>query len=224
MLAADHDNIYEHAINTPTKIIRPKPLKSMFDMYTSDLPHLLIWIDLETTGLDPKWDEILEIGCIATDITLNHKLKVNSTFHEIIEWHRTSKSLDPIVQEMHTVNGLFNECKEANKSEFIVDMLFTDWLIDLQQATEATLLIQAGATPHFDREFIRLHFPTAFEVLDYHLIDVSTLLYMARNWFGYQVDQPTSVHRAIPDVIRAINLARAFYPMARLPFTKEVLE
>lgn len=67
---------------------------------TTDKPTRLLWMDVETTGLDTQHDRILEIGLIVTDDNL---IPLDEGFHSII---RYSGETSEFITAMHTPNGL----------------------------------------------------------------------------------------------------------------------
>lgn len=70
----------------------------------------LIWLDLETTGLDPKKERILEVGVRIT----NEQLNVLASFSEVLSCPReVLLDMDPFVWGMHTKNGLLPEVLQA---------------------------------------------------------------------------------------------------------------
>lgn len=68
---------------------------------------MLAWIDLETTGLDPAVDKVLEVACVVTD----------DNFVEVARWSAVTNAardvayheLRAVVQAMHRDNGLWME-------------------------------------------------------------------------------------------------------------------
>lgn len=69
-----------------------------------DKPVRLLWVDTETTGLDPHKDPILEIGMIATGPDLK---PVDDGFHTTVHWDGKPSEF---IQGMHGPNGLLAEC------------------------------------------------------------------------------------------------------------------
>jgi oligoribonuclease len=68
----------------------------------------LVFLDLKTTGLDEKNDNILEVGVVITDAHLNELADRNW----IVDCGPTTKVLleaNEVTKEMHTKNGLINE-------------------------------------------------------------------------------------------------------------------
>lgn len=69
---------------------------------------MIVWLDLETTGLDPKKHSILEIAMIATDDNFN---QIDDPFTAVIQpLHlRGYEVADKYVLDMHTKSGLWAE-------------------------------------------------------------------------------------------------------------------
>lgn len=69
---------------------------------------MIVWCDLETTGLDPKKGSILEIALVATDDDLN---VVGEPFTSVVQpLHlRGYEVADKYVLDMHTKSGLWAE-------------------------------------------------------------------------------------------------------------------
>ena len=153
-----------------------------------------LWLDLETTGLDPELDHPLEIGVIL------------ATEDEVLwerEWvfHNSGFYLTPEIQEMHTANGLLEECTRSILSTEIVDEM-------LAQMVPAKAH-PAGRNVAFDLAFCRKWFPHLFKRLHYRCLDLTTL----DLFFRYPFDRPNpQVHRALPDLQRD----REFYRRYRL--------
>jgi oligoribonuclease len=109
---------------------------------------MLVWIDLETTGLDPMKDEILEVGAIVTDDNFNevarysavayfyHARTIVHTFAGLEALGRDKDSdeykstiaalarktdIVPYVLEMHWRNGLWKDCAKSEKGLVTVD-------------------------------------------------------------------------------------------------------
>lgn len=100
---------------------------------------MLLWADIETTGLNPREDVILEIAAIATDDALNEVARFHQTFYfesaatiaglavagfspeEISKREHLYRSrnfgprrIDPYVIAMHLKNGLWLDCAKAD--------------------------------------------------------------------------------------------------------------
>jgi len=160
-----------------------------------------LFLDLETTGLDPDKDLILEVGAILYDIA-EEKALWRSTWIVAPEGVCFAP-MDKIVYEMHTKNGLFAEM--AANDDF-TDMLdaeheILDMLRDFELGPQQCIM--AGFTPSFDRSFLRVEMEWLERYLHYRLLDVSTLRTLEKVWTGKNPEK-IDRHRALPDCEEAV--------------------
>lgn len=171
-------------------------------------PEHYMFLDLETTGLDPDQGYILEAAFVLTDRHFNHVdqltcvLKIPRDFVEL-------GFVDPFVVAMHNNNGLWEDCYKQTHTEHEVIECVATWLnmlgIDLKEVP------LAGSTIGFDRAWVRHHWPEVEKMFSHRSFDVSTLKMLFRN-VGLDTDEPKSreLHRAYPDIIDSIEVAK-FY-------------
>lgn len=184
---------------------------------------MLVWIDLETSGLDPIKDHVLEVACIVTkdDCELTEVARFHAVTSEAcrVDW----SSVPKVVLDMHVKNGLLVESLQARltplnclNTQYIeprieaVDTALSHWLANL--GVDRPEL--AGSTISFDREFMRHHLPGTLSLLHYHNLDVSSISQAAKRlWPSVYEKRPRSEdkkHRAVPDIEYSLELARYY--------------
>lgn len=172
----------------------------------------LVWVDIETTGLDPAHGRPLEIAVYFTDKNLNLKWGLTGVIH----WSEAELASIPIndyVREMHTANGLWNEVAESKESILSVDQEIARALAVYGNGPKPPL---AGSTISFDRAWLSEWFPLTVSRLHYRNVDVSTLKELALRWRPDAVlETDDEAHRAQPDVEASI-LALKHYRAAFL--------
>ena len=87
------------------------------------------WVDIETTGLDPNKDSLIQMALVITDTDYN---EISHTESLIWQPDRVLKEADPFVRKMHTTNGLFNKVKLATKGLTDVEKMMVKIILRIQ--------------------------------------------------------------------------------------------
>lgn len=192
----------------------------------------LVVIDLETTGLDPRAEQILEIGAVIIDETLAEvdAFAVLVASAEARMWARTvwgratAPDLGP-AEQMHLANGLVDELIDAPcgaRSEVISSVATT--------VTEAAALIAEVLDRHgvtdpvpmvgssvraLDAPFLEVHAPALAARFTHRTIDASALIEFTRfvdptGAAAVMSTVPDSGHRTLGDCRRSLFILRAF--------------
>ena len=167
----------------------------------------IIWVDLETTGLYPDWDEILEIAVVIT----NEKLEVLSCTQDVI--HRSDESLkhiEEVVFNMHTKSGLLSEVKLGTsiyQAQENIFQMFQD------QRIPRGYYPLAGNSVHFDRAFLDMHLADVSALVSNRNIDVSAIHELAKVWapdVAQAAPKKKRIHRALEDIMESIEELRYY--------------
>lgn len=136
---------------------------------TPETEHRLLWLDLETTGLAPHTDEILELEMRITDLQAENTL---SSLHFVIqplEW--SSTRIAPEARAMHSRNNLL---KEVADSDWLTTEVCTILFGELLAASDAKLH-PAGSSPQFDLDFLTVHLPEITSLVSHQRLDLSSI-------------------------------------------------
>lgn len=158
---------------------------------------MLLWTDIETTGLDQHTRQLLSVGMIATDDSLRELGRVEY----YIKHDLASLTWDDGVKEMHEKSGVLGKVSLSPYSHREVTGLLTAFIeqLGMQKA------YMSGNTISFDRRWLDLHMPEVTKLLHYRLLDVSTLKTLAGLWVPGQVpDLGPKPHSPIADLERSI--------------------
>lgn len=167
---------------------------------------MLIWIDIETTGLDVASCKLLEIATVITD----NQLTVLDQTKDVISTAVVARGMaDPYVQGMHDRNGLW---VEAQKSQTSLAWAEEQALQLVRRYTEAKHAPLCGSTVSFDRLFLKEYMPALEAHFSHRHVDVSSLSELVQRWFPdvYSKRPRGDAHRAMPDILQSIELAK-FY-------------
>lgn len=172
--------------------------------------HEFLWFDLETTGLNPQEDCILEMGGALVNDGPGGDFEVVDTFDTVIQpsYMPALANMDPFVVNMHTKLGLL---AAVNAGEGVSLADAEQFLCDL--IPEGSKVVLAGHSVHFDLGFVRVHMPKFAARCSHRVFDVSTLKHAEFAWgdSGHLLTPAGGpAHRALADVLESISSARAF--------------
>jgi oligoribonuclease len=165
---------------------------------------LIVWIDLEMTGLEPATHRIIEIASLVTD----GELQVLAEGPELV-----------IHQPPHVLESMNAWCVEQHGASGLTERVQTSTVSE-QQAEDATLAfiaelcapgtaLLAGNSIHLDRKFLKAQMPRLLAHLDPNsILDVSTLKELVRRWHPdvlASAPKKSSSHRALDDIRESIR-------------------
>jgi len=174
----------------------------------------MIWVDIETTGLDYERDHILEIGFVIT----NPYLDPIDTFavqiwDEHLKLHYEDMLTSDYVYQMHEKSGLWEACQKDGRDEIEAGIKMHNWLTKHNVRDDEPL---CGSSVQFDRTFLTRDYGSTMKYFSYRNVDISTIKELCRR-FNPEVfanmeakKRETSEHRVAPDLVDTIEEFR-FY-------------
>lgn len=184
---------------------------------------LLVFGDLETTGLNPDNGHILEVGLVLADAaTLNpiaweswvvrplQKIEDARPMFRMYSLPEVQLRADSYVLQMHTDNGLWDAVAETTKTLFDVGTearaLLAKNGVDLEHET----VTFAGNGPdRFDRVWLRKNgkmLGGLDGLFHYRSLDISNVWHAFRKaGVEDQRVRPVSVHRALDDAFQSLE-------------------
>ena len=177
---------------------------------------MLVWMDLEMTGLDHTSDVIVEIATLITDDDL--VIIAEGPDLVIHQDDDVLARMDPVVVEMHTRSGLIGLIRESK--------------VSLEEAGAATLefikmhvpeprsVPLCGNSIGTDRRFLSAYLPTIEDYLHYRSVDVSSVKELVKRWYPDLVPRlprKAGTHRALDDIRSSIEELRFYREAVFLP-------
>ena len=181
---------------------------------------MLVWMDLEMTGLDHTSDVIVEIATIITD----DELEIIAEGPDLVI-HQPDDVLarmDPFVVDMHTKSGLLEQIKTSEIS--LADAGAATLAFIREHVPEPSTVPLCGNSIGTDRRFLAAYLPDIENYLHYRSIDVSSVKELVKRWYpAIDADRPRGQgsHRALDDIRESIKemvyyRERVFVPVAEL--------
>ncbi len=170
------------------------------------IPKNLLWVDLETTGLNPEKDVILEIAVLVTDFN----------FKTLAVYQAMIKQNPKIVERLMAKNNWW-ESYPANRQALLqgikigepLKQVERDLINLVNQYFKNEPAILAGNSIHYDRAYIRHWWPAFNQKLHYRMLDVSALKILMQG--KYDIDfKGKEVHRAMDDIKESITELRYY--------------
>lgn len=175
---------------------------------------VLMWIDLEMTGLDVQLDVIVEIAAIATDTELNVLDEgIDLVVHQSDDVLAT---MVDIVKSMHEKSGLTAEIRSSPLGLEEAGARTLDYIKG--HIPKARTVPLCGNSIGTDRRFLDRYLPEIENHLHYRSIDVSTFKELCKLWYpeAYAaIPNKRQGHRALADIRESIEELR-YYRRAML--------
>lgn len=170
---------------------------------------MLVWMDLEMTGLDPGRHVIVEVATLITDDELEivaegPDLVVHATDAQLAE-------MDDVVVNMHTKSGLLEAIKASTLA--LADAAAQTLAFITEHVPEPRTVPLCGNSIGTDRRFLAAYMPEIEEFLHYRSVDVSTVKELARRWYPDVVTKAPrkdGTHRALDDIRESIDELRYY--------------
>lgn len=176
----------------------------------------LLWLDMETLGLDPAKGQILEVAAVLTDMRANEEINRFSALLPLDE-----KADVPVWNAITHggPGGLLSLCAGISRPEQdqaqwtraldALDLCLVTMVVGCERAP-----ILAGSSVHFDRRWIDAYLPRLSKRLSYRHLDVRAVL-MAHAAAGvdHELGKPKAgkleaAHRAEADIDYSIEMYR----------------
>lgn len=171
----------------------------------------IVFLDLETTGLDPERDEILELGFVIVDkdltitaadswLVMPRRLPITTLLNRtVFEMHKASGLLDALMAEWPRASRMHVEQVEGAVLAALTGLDFRPGEVVL-----------GGYSIQFDRSFIAQHMPDLHRFCSHRMIDVSTLRQLWKRWLPTEPPKQETKHRSLEDCLQSIEELR-FY-------------
>jgi oligoribonuclease len=165
---------------------------------------MLVWMDLEMTGLEPDRHVIVEIATIITDDDLSivaegPDLVIHANEAQLAE-------MDDFVVDMHTSSGLLKLIQVSSVTLEEAAQQTLDFI--KQHVKKARSVPLCGNSIGTDRRFLDTYMPAIENYLHYRSVDVSTIKELARRWNPEVLKsgrQKQTNHRALDDIRESIT-------------------
>ena len=168
----------------------------------------LLWVDIETTGLDPRDGYILEVALAVTRADLTSEVSLSYVVQPPVEVEALRARAHPSVVAMHDDNGLWSDVAALGQPIAVVESLLLDFA---QQWVDAGASPMCGNSVHFDRLWLSHHMPRLHDHFHYRNLDVSSWKEGFKRWAAIGewktdlLDRPDLAHRAHADVTESIK-------------------
>lgn len=183
---------------------------------TTETPEYLLWIDLETTGLDREACHILEVAAVLTDLNFD----VLGEYEALVAAPADAvMKADSYAQEMHRKSGLWGDWWGEYGARNLtghgsVEASIRSLLRKVEG--EASFTLAGSGIGVYDVPILRRVFPWLLSEFTYHVHDVGVMRRAYQRATGrYLTEHAEPAHRAMADVQQSLTEGRAFCQLFR---------
>ena len=179
---------------------------------------MLVWLDLEMTGLEPERHAIVEIATLITDDDLAIVAEgPDLVVHQPAE---VLAGMDEFVRVMHTKSGLLPKIQASTTTLEEAGAATLEFV--KQHVPDARTVPLCGNSIGTDRRFLAKYLPELEDHLHYRSVDVSTIKELVRRWYpGVLKGRPEKEgrHRALDDIRESVEELRYYREQVFKPRT-----
>ena len=177
---------------------------------------MLVWLDLEMTGLDPATHVIVEIATLVTD----DDLTIIAEGPDLVV-HQPPELLahmDDYVRTMHERSGLLDAIVASDLTLEQAGAATLEFV--RQHVPEARIAPLCGNSIGTDRRFLAAYLPDLENYVHYRSVDVSTVKELCRRWYPAlfaKAPDKAGNHRALGDIRESVAELRYYRSAIFLP-------
>lgn len=177
---------------------------------------LLLWLDMEMSGLDPERERILEIATIIT----TGELEVVAEGPALIihQDDAVLAAMDEWNTQHHGASGLTERVRHSTITDADAEAQTLEFINAHFTAKDRPVL--CGNSIHQDRRFIRRYMRALDTRLHYRMVDVSTIKELSRRWYPSEISTmpaKNECHRALDDVRDSVAELRFYRDRLFIP-------
>ena len=186
----------------------------------SGVVDVVLWADVEATGVDADCERLLEVAGVVTD--MSGRTLGLEPFSRVVDQgsaagaERVVDGLRGNVAVMHARSGLSEQVRAVGGSGMVAGLVDMEMCAWLEECADAFVGLHGGVSyrvwlggnsVHADRGFVKRFLPCVYASLDHRVLDASSVARFLRaggvsvEWVA---DRPAA-HRALPDVLGCVR-------------------
>ncbi|HSH58106.1 MAG TPA: oligoribonuclease [Acidimicrobiales bacterium] len=170
---------------------------------------MLVWMDLEMTGLDPATCVVVEVATLVTD----DELEVVAEGPDLVVGAppESLDAMEDVVRKMHQKSGLLDAIRSSPLTLADAEGQTLDFI--KEHVPEPRTVPLCGNSIGTDRRFLAAQLPSVEAWLHYRSVDVSTVKELCRRWYPDALEQAPKKggsHRALDDIRESIEELRYY--------------